>query len=70
MSHFVNPFTDKEGHSDNANDRGIVFDLYCQISSGEYIIVEMQNRWHSNFLNRTGGEPSFPADIFAIPLFH
>ena len=39
--------------SDNVNDRGIIFDLYCLTSSGEYIIVEMQNRWHSNFLDRT-----------------
>ena len=50
-------FIDKEDNSDNVNDRGIIFDLYCLTSSGEYIIVEMQNRWHSNFLDRcrTGG---------------
>ena len=46
-------FIDKEDNSDNVNDRGIIFDLYCLTSSGEYIIVEMQNRWHSNFLDRT-----------------
>ncbi len=46
-------FLDKEDHADNANDRGIIYDLYCRTSSGEYIIVEMQNRWHSNFLDRT-----------------
>ena len=46
-------FIDKEDNSDNINDRGIIFDLYCLTSSGEYIIVEMQNRWHSNFLDRT-----------------
>ena len=50
-------FIDKEDNSDNVNDRGIIFDLYCLTSSGEYIIVEMQNRWHSNFpwRCRTGG---------------
>ena len=65
MAHFVNPFTDigfkiifgqpasKELLITNVNDRGIIFDLYCLTSSGEYIIVEMQNRWHSNFLDRT-----------------
>ena len=46
-------FIDKEDNSDNVNDRGIIFDLYCLTSSKEYIIVEMQNRWHSNFLDRT-----------------
>ena len=46
-------FIDKEDNSDNVNDRGIIFDLYCLTSGGEYIIVEMQNRWHSNFLDRT-----------------
>ena len=43
-------FIDKEDNSDNVNDRGIIFDLYCLTSSGEYIIVEMQNRWHSNLV--------------------
>ena len=37
-------FIDKEDNSDNVNDRGIIFDLYCLTSGGEYIIVEMQNR--------------------------
>lgn len=46
-------FLDKEDHADNTADRGIIYDLYCRTSSGEYIIVEMQNRWHSNFLDRT-----------------
>ena len=30
-------FIDKEDNSDNVNDRGIIFDLYCLTSSGEYI---------------------------------
>lgn len=46
-------FLDKENHNDNIHDRGIVYDLYCRTSSGEHIIVEMQNRWHSCFLDRT-----------------
>ena len=46
-------FLDKEDHSDNVSERGIIYDLYCRTDSGEYIIVEMQNRWHKNFLDRT-----------------
>lgn len=46
-------FLDKEDHSDNIHDRGIVYDIYCRTSDLEYIIVEMQNAWHSNFLDRT-----------------
>ena len=46
-------FLDKENHSDSVDDAGIIYDLYCLTSTGEYIIVEMQNRAHSNFLDRT-----------------
>ena len=46
-------FLDKENHSDNIGDAGIIYDLYCVTSTGEYIIVEMQNRFHSHFLDRT-----------------
>lgn len=46
-------FLDKENKSDNIGDAGIIYDLYCLTSTGEYIIVEMQNRLHSNFLDRT-----------------
>ncbi|MBP3519370.1 MAG: Rpn family recombination-promoting nuclease/putative transposase [Parabacteroides sp.] len=46
-------FLDKEDHGGNVNDRGIVYDIYCRTSDGKYIIVEMQNRWHSHFLDRT-----------------
>ena len=46
-------FLDKENRSDNLDDAGIIYDLYCLTATGEYIIVEMQNRFHSNFLDRT-----------------
>ena len=46
-------FLDKEDHADNVNDKGIIYDLYCRTDNDEYIIIEMQNRWHSNFLDRT-----------------
>ena len=46
-------FLDKEDHSENVSDKGIIYDLYCRTDNGGYIIVEMQNRWHRNFLDRT-----------------
>ena len=46
-------FLDKEDYSENIHDKGIIYDLYCRTSTGEYIIVEMQNRRHSYFLDRT-----------------
>ena len=46
-------FLDKENHSDSMADAGITHDLYCLTDTGEYIIVEMQNRFHSSFLDRT-----------------
>ena len=46
-------FLDKENNSDNIDDAGIIYDLYCLTSTGEYIIVEMQKRSHSKFIDRT-----------------
>ena len=46
-------FLDKEDHSDNVEDAGIIYDLYCLTSRGEYIIVEMQSQRHSHFIDRT-----------------
>lgn len=46
-------FRDKEDHAENLRDKGIIYDLYCQTSTGEYIIVEMQNRNHTCFMDRT-----------------
>ncbi len=46
-------FLDKEDHSENVDDKGIIYDLYCRTSMGEYLIIEMQNRWHNHFLDRT-----------------
>ncbi len=33
--------------------RGIIFDIYCETSTGEFIIVEMQGRTHANFKERS-----------------
>lgn len=69
-------FLDKEDHADNISDKGIIYDLYCRTTGGEYIIVEMQNRWHNNFLDRTlyyvcraiGRLPNLPPpDKISIP---
>lgn len=46
-------FLDKEDHAEHVRDKGIIYDLYCRTSTGEYIIVEMQNRRHPNFVDRT-----------------
>lgn len=44
---------DKEDHGENIRHKGIIFDIYCLTSTGEYIIVEMQCRSHMYFLDRT-----------------
>ena len=46
-------FLDKEDHAEHVRDKGIIYDLYCRTSTGEYIIVEMQNRKHLDFVDRT-----------------
>ena len=46
-------FLDKEDWADNIHNRGIVYDIFCRTTDGKNIIVEMQNRWHSHFLDRT-----------------
>lgn len=46
-------FLDKEDHSEHVSDKGIIYDIYCLTSTGEYIIVEMQSRYHHCFLDRT-----------------
>ena len=45
-------FLDKD-HAEHVRDKGIIYDLYCRTSTGEYIIVEMQNRKHLDFVDRT-----------------
>ena len=45
-------FIDKEDHADNIYEKLFIYDLLCQTSTGEYIIVEMQNYRQKNFLDR------------------
>ena len=45
-------FLDKEQLPDNARDRGLIYDVYCQTATGEHIIVEMQNKDQLRFKER------------------
>ena len=46
-------FLDKELPSAYEGDRSTIYDIYCQTDSGEYIIVEMQNRYQHTFKQRS-----------------
>ena len=46
-------FKDKEQLADTRDMRGCVYDVYCTTDDGKHFIVEMQNRWTTNFVNRT-----------------
>lgn len=46
-------FKDKEQLADTRDMRGCVYDVYCETDDGKHFIVEMQNRWTTNFVNRT-----------------
>ncbi len=45
-------FMDKELSPEFKEQRGIIYDIYCKTDTGEYIIVEMQNRGQENFKER------------------
>ena len=44
---------DKEQPAVYDGDRSLIYDIYCETVDGEKIIVEMQNREHPNFKERT-----------------
>lgn len=46
-------FLDKEQIGESADDRSLIYDVYCETESGRHIIVEMQNRYQSYFKNRS-----------------
>ena len=46
-------FKDKEQLADTKDLRGCIYDVYCETDDGKYFIVEMQNSWTPNFVNRT-----------------
>lgn len=46
-------FLDKEQLGSLEGDRSMIYDVYCLTDTGEYIIVEMQNKKQPNFLDRS-----------------
>lgn len=46
-------FLDKELLPMYENDRRLIYDVYCTDENGEQFIVEMQNKEHVNFRERT-----------------
>ena len=46
-------FLDKELLPEYENDRSLIYDIYCTDENGKQFIVEMQNREHVNFRERT-----------------
>ena len=45
-------FLDKEQLPSRDNERGLIYDVYCETDTGERIIIEMQNKWQSHFKER------------------
>ena len=46
-------FMDKEQLPPTKDQRGIIYDVYCETDTGKRFILEMQNRWQPNFLDRS-----------------
>lgn len=46
-------FRDKEQIAETRERKGMIFDIYCTTDTGEEIIVEMQNEYQHNFINRS-----------------
>ena len=44
---------DKEQLAEYANDRSLIYDIYCETDTGEKIVVEMQNRTQPYFKRRS-----------------
>ena len=43
---------DKEQPGESADDKSLIYDVYCEVDGGEHIIVEMQYNSQSFFKNR------------------
>ena len=46
-------FKDKEQLAETRDQKGMIYDIYCTTDTGEEIIVEMQNEYQYNFVNRS-----------------
>lgn len=46
-------FKDKEQLPQTKDQRGIIYDVFCETDTGERFILEMQNKWQPYFLDRS-----------------
>ena len=46
-------FMNKEQVAPTKDQRGIIYDVYCETDTGKRFIVEMQNKWQPYFLDRS-----------------
>ena len=46
-------FLDKEQPGESADDKSLIYDVYCKLENGDHIIVEMQNKSQPYFKNRS-----------------
>ena len=46
-------YRDKEQLPFSKDTKGAIYDIFCVTDTGEHIIVEMQNRYHEHFVERT-----------------
>lgn len=46
-------FLDKEMLGEVKEDRSLIYDIFCETDNGEHIIVEMQNRYQTYFIDRS-----------------
>ena len=46
-------FKDKELSPPTKDQRGIICDVFCETDNGERFILEMQNKWQPNFIDRS-----------------
>ena len=46
-------YLDKEQPGETIDNRSLIYDVYCKLDNGEYIIVEMQNKSQPFFKNRS-----------------
>ena len=46
-------FKDKEMLPETKDQRGIIYDVFCETDTGEHIIVEMQNKSQPYFIDRS-----------------
>lgn len=53
-------FVNKEMHGETVDDKDCVFDVYCTTDTNEHILIEMQYKLSSDFLDRTLFYSTYP----------